>query len=277
MIPLIDAHTHIHFPAYDKDRKAVLERARQANLKIVTVGTQVSTSRTAVILARQNKDFIWATVGFHPNHIGSQWYHDQSEQAEAEQEEFDADALTELAEDPSVIAIGECGLDYYRLPEGDNSKIKQEQAKVFAAQRSIAEQLHKPLMIHCRPSKGTDDAYEDMIGLLRGVTVPFIFHFYAGSPAMTEKLVTLGAYFTFGGVITFSSDYNESIARIPLNTILLETDAPYVAPAGHRGERNESSFIGETYRRMAELKEIEYDVLVKNIAATFEKLFHVKV
>lgn len=251
---LVDAHTHIQFPVYDEDGDEVIKRAKEAGVKMICVGTQAASSEAAVALAKKYPGEIWATAGFHPNHFASSWYYDKKEQKEAEREDFDAKRLRKIAENPEVVAIGEFGLDYYRLT--DEKKEKEDQQEAFEVQIEIAKDLKKALMIHCRPSKGTDDAYLDALNLLSTYSsLPDkIFHFYVGSLAVTKKLVAAGTYFTFGGVITFARDYDEIIKYIPPDRILLETDAPYVAPEPYRGKRNEPAYIVETAKRLAEIK-----------------------
>ncbi len=271
---IIDSHTHIHFPVYDKDREEVIKRARGAGVKMICVGTQIVTSESATKLAEKYPDDIWATVGFHPNHLMTNdkaqmtngWYHDKKEQKEAVPEKFDIEKLRKLARHPKVVAIGECGLDYYRLATsnmGQATSMKEKQKEVFLAQVELAKELNKALMIHCRPSKGTDDAYEEALRMLFTYDnlPPRIFHFYVGSLAITKKLVESGAYFTFGGVITFARDYDEVIKYIPLDRILLETDAPYVAPEPHRGKRNEPAYIVEAAKKLGEIKKLSLEAI----------------
>ncbi len=271
---LFDAHSHVQFPAYDGDREAVIERAQKAGVKMLAVGTQYATSQSAITLAQKYPKDVWATVGFHPNHLSTTWHHDLKEQQESIPEVFDKEKFLTLAHDPKCVAIGEFGLDYYRIT-GDEKNIKEKQQEVFREHVQIAQAVEKPLMIHCRPKKGTDDAYEDLLGLLGNARVPAVIHFYVGSPAITEQLLTTGCYFTFGGVITFARDYDESIRLIPLERILLETDCPYVAPLSQRGKRNEPAFIPETYRKMAEIKKVDYDRLVQSVQSNFESVFRV--
>ncbi len=269
---LLDAHTHIQFPAYDADREEALRRARAAGVKMIAVGTQYSTSLAAVSLAEKYPDDVWASIGFHPNHaVPAGWYHDPKEQKSNQPEIFDRKRFEELAKNSRVVAIGECGLDYFRLKEhstwsmDQGTSVKEAQKKVFMEQIEIALEVGKPLMIHARPSKGTDDAYEDALGIISNYqflssrdishreTISKIIHFYEGSFAMTQKLVEAGFYFTFGGIITWKRDYDDILAYIPLERILLETDAPYVAPAPYRGARNEPAYVVETAKKFAEL------------------------
>lgn len=276
---LFDSHTHVQFGAFDSDREAVIERARNAGIKMICVGTQFSTSNEAIKLAEKYPDDIWAAVGFHPNHASSEgWFHDPDEQSEVRPEKFDAGELEKLARHPKVVAIGECGLDYFRLTADDQRRttIKNTQKDVFLQQAAIAQKLDKALMIHCRPSviknsEGkaikTDDAYEDLLDLivLEKINVLNIAHFYVGSLAMAKKLADAGFYFTFGGVITFARDYDEVIKYLPLDRILLETDAPYVAPAPYRGKRNEPAHVEEVAKKIAEIKNVSLEQVFETI------------
>lgn len=273
---LIDAHSHVQFPAYDTDRADVIRRAKEAGVKMIAVGTQASTSEAGILLAHHYPEDVWATVGFHPNHLSEDWYHDTKEQKEEIPEEFNIEKLRALAKDSKVVAIGECGLDYFRLPANGQqlTTVKDLQKKVFLEQAELAAELNKALMIHCRPSKGTDDAYNDLLSIIHNskFIIPKIVHFYVGSPEITKKLVEAGFYFTFGGVITFARDYDESLSLIPLDRILLETDCPYVAPQSNRGKRNEPAFMVETAQKLVEIKNVP---LNKVIGQTFENSLQV--
>lgn len=269
----VDAHTHIQFPAYDEDRDAAIRRAQAAKVKMIAVGTQRASSEDAIRLAEQYPNDIWATAGFHPGHTLAAWFHDTDEQKSGVQETFDRNALKLLARHPRVTAIGECGLDYYRLGANREAHIAR-QKEVFLAQVAIAEELKKPLMIHCRPSRGADDAYEDLLHIANRIArIPKIVHFYVGSPAMTRRLIDAGFYFTFGGVITFARDYDEAVRMIPLDRILSETDAPYVAPAPYRGKRNEPAYVIEVIPRLAELKHRSFEETAARTSETARKLF----
>lgn len=271
---LIDSHTHVQFPAYDTDREEVIKRAKSAGVKIITVGTQFSTSEAGIKLAEKYPKDIWATAGFHPNHFAEDWYHDKKEQKESEREKFDIKVLENLARNSKVVAIGEFGLDYFRLGNyAENFKKRQKEA--FLAMAGLGEKLKKPLMLHVRPSAKTDDAYEDMHSLITNnqFSIPKIVHFYVGSLEMTKKLVEAGFYFTFGGVITFARNYDESIKYIPLDRILLETDAPYVAPAPYRGKRNEPAYVIEVAKKMAELKNVSLEKVAEITVANTKTVF----
>jgi TatD DNase family protein len=273
-IKFVDVHGHIQFPIFDSDRQEVVKRAREAGIKMIAVGTQASTSKMAIEVARQFSGDVWATVGFHPNHLVKDWHHDDNEQSETEPENFDIKILRELAADPKVVAISECGFDLF----SDETAAKAQE-DAFSEQAILAKELNKPLMMHCRPSKGTDNAYEYALGILRDGSfnsLPKIMHFYAGSLEMAKKLSDLGFYFTFGGVITFARSYDEVVKFLPLDRIFLETDCPYVAPMSHRGKRNEPSYVTDVAHKLAELKGLDFDKMAMELYENSIRVFNLK-
>lgn len=264
---MFDVHSHLQFSEYDADRAAVIARMKAAEVKTITVGVDLETSQQAIALAEQYPDDVWATVGVHPT---ADFRFQISEIKER---------LLPMARHPKVVAIGECGLDYFRI-KNDAVRIKKEQKEVFLEQIKIAEEVTKPLMIHCRPSKGTDDAYDDLINILSShkstvVRKPAIIHFFVGSRTVAEQLLALGCYFTFGGVITFARDYDEVIRVIPLERILLETDAPYVAPEPYRGKRNEPRYVRRVAHKLAELKQMSVEEVMARTAMTARAVFSI--
>ncbi len=281
MLKLIDSHTHVQFSAFEKDYKEVIKRAQKLGIGMITVGTQKDTSRRAVEIAHEFEN-VWATVGLHPIHTEKS-YHDPQEVGTfqysqeyknvgfmSRDEDFDYEYYKKLASDPKVVAIGECGFDYYR-----NSGAKDIQKEVLIKQIKLAQELKKPLMFHCRPSKGTDDAYEDLLGIISSYrfSIPKISHFYAGSLETAKKLLEQDFYFTFGGVITFSRDYDEIVKYIPLDKIMVETDAPYVAPEPYRGQRNEPAYVAGVAKKLAEIKGINYEQIAEITVQNCRKVF----
>jgi TatD DNase family protein len=270
----IDVHGHIQFPVFDNDRQEVIKRAVEAGVGMIAVGTQALTSKMAIEVAHQFPKDVWATVGFHPNHLIKNWHQDKNEQSESAPENFDIKTLRELAVDPKVVAISECGFDLFY--ESDSKKLQEG---VFGEQANLARELNKPLMMHCRPSKGTDNAYEYALEVLKDQSfdsLTKIMHFYAGSLEMAKKLSDLGFYFTFGGVITFSKSYDEIVKYLPLDRMFLETDCPYVAPQSHRGKRNEPSYVVETARKLAELKGSDLERTAEELYTNSVKVFDLK-
>lgn len=266
-----DAHNHLHFPAYDSDRGEVLSRAVSAGVKMISVGTQLSSSGAAVEFAKNNQGKVWASVGFHPGHFAENWHHDKNEQLEPKPEAMDIKKLEELAAEREVVAIGECGLDYFRL-SGEGERERQKEA--FASQIEMASRLHKPLMIHCR------NAFADLIEILREKKGSLLeeagaIHFFSGSAEDAAALLELGFSFTFGGVITFARDYDQVIGSLPLGKIISETDAPYVAPAPYRGKRNEPAFVVEVVRKLAELKGVPPEEAARAIDENVRRVFKI--
>ncbi|PIP29927.1 hypothetical protein COU12_01790 [Candidatus Jorgensenbacteria bacterium CG10_big_fil_rev_8_21_14_0_10_54_38] len=296
-----DAHTHAQFAAYDSDRDAVLARARATGVGMITVGTQRDTSLKAVEVARVHEN-VWAAVGLHPVHTGKS-FHDVQELGGGEAargfagrgEEFDHEYYRKLAEDPKVVAIGECGLDYAvfvsdrvlelqkRAPRQESGfsgeevrRIKEKQREAFEAQIKFAHEVQKPLMIHCR------SAFSDLISILTPNASrlnPSVIHFFSGTLGDAKKLLDMGFYFTFGGVITFPpkagrlGDYDEVIKIIPPERILSETDAPYVAPVPYRGKRNEPAYVVEVVKKLAELNGMTAEATAEQIAKNAERVF----
>lgn len=255
MPKLIDAHTHVQFAAYKDDALEVIQRSLAESIWLINVGTQKDTSQKAVEIAEKYPEGVYATVGIHPIHTEKS-FHDAEELGEGEAaqefssrgEQFDYDYYKKLGEHEKVVAIGECGFDFFR--QGNETKDKQE--KAFTAQIELAAELKKPLMIHCR------EAYSDLI---KTVTTYYkllanpagIVHFFSGTKDDAKKLLELGFYFSFGGVITFVRDYDELIKYIGLERIVLETDAPYVTPIPHRGKRNEPAYVSFVAEKLAEI------------------------
>ena len=273
-VTIIDSHAHIQFSAYDADRDAVVSRARDAGGGMVNVGTQFSTSEAAVNLARKHPGSMWATVGFHPGHIGQNSHHDSMELRELHREGFEHEKFLEMAQNPEVVAIGECGLDYYRMnsEQGTVNSTKNIQKEVFLKQIEIAKEVKKPLVIHCRR------AFTDLVILLTAhcplLTAPAgVVHFFSGSWNDAKRLMELGFFLGFGGVVTFAREYDDVVRKTPLDRILLETDAPYVAPAPYRGKRNEPAYIVEVVKKIAELKEVGRDEVAAMTIANAKQLF----
>jgi TatD DNase family protein len=273
-----DAHSHAHFPIYGTEQSAMLARAASEGVGIVTVGTTYETSREAVALARAN-ECIWATIGVHPSHASASFRDvqelgnsDEAKRIAAEGERFDYAKFKELAADPKVVGIGECGLDYYRI-EGDEVKVKDAQRTLLLDQMRFALETGKPLMIHCRA------ALPDLIQLLATnyrlliTGNPGVIHFFSGTVEEAKKLLELGFSFTFGGVITFARDYDDVIRFLPADRILSETDAPYVAPTPYRGKRNEPAYVVEVVKKLAELKGIRAEEMALTTVSNARRVF----
>lgn len=274
-LKFFDVHTHTQFAAFREDADFVIERALGVGVWVVNVGTQRDTSAGAIAFAKKQPEGVYATVGLHPIHTEKS-YHDTHELGSSDKafeftsrgEEFDYEYYKELALHPKVVAIGECGLDYYRMSES----FKGKQAAVFIQQIELAQEVKKPLMIHCR------QAFPDLINILQATSYklkPSIVHFFSGAKEDAQKLLDLGFSFSFGGVITFTRDYDEVVKYIPLDRILLETDAPYVAPIPYRGKRNEPSYVVEIAKKIAELKNTSLEEVSEKTSSNARSVFNI--
>lgn len=281
---LIDTHTHINLRAFSDDAPEAIKRALDAGVAIVNVGTQIDTSRQAVKLLEQFPENVYAAVGLHPVHTFGHQYEDEEEvKFKTREEGFDYEIYKQLADNPRVVGIGECGLDYYRLPEDrDHEEIKHLQKIAFNLQIKLARELDKALCIHCRPSQGTMDAYEDIIEILKPIIAEqpnfrFEIHCYTGDLVTAQKFIDLGAYIGINGIITFDkTGRSESVVKgIPLENIILETDAPYLSPVPHRGKRNEPSYLPFVVEKIAEWKGESMEKVGEVTTANAKKLFNI--
>lgn len=260
---LIDTHAHVNFRAYKDDAKEVLQRSLDAGVWVVNVGSQIDTSRQAVELASQFEQGVYAVIGLHPEHTHSQYVDEEETHFKTREEDFNEAFYSELVSHPKVVGIGECGLDYYRLPEDRTShdQIKQKQIEVFKKQVRFAKTYDKALVVHSRPEKGSDELYHDMLQVFEEENVSnmrLVVHSYTHEPKFLEKFLELGAYASFNGIITFdkTGSMKKLVEMCPLDRILLETDCPYLTPVPNRGKRNEPLFVKSVAEKTAEIKNI---------------------
>ncbi|MEK7113946.1 MAG: TatD family hydrolase [Patescibacteria group bacterium] len=258
----VDAHCHLQFDAYDSDRDALIERMREEGVAGIIVGVDYGSSRKAVALAEKYEHF-FASIGLHPNKEKDEWY--------------DIEKYRELAKHPKVVAIGECGLDYFR-PAEMNDEVKRKQKAILNDQIALASELGKPLIIHCRPSKGTQDAYHELIEILKEAKVEHStlrgdIHFFVGGIQEAEAFFALDFTVSFTAVITFARDYDAVIRAVPLTSILSETDAPYVAPASRRGKRNDPLAAIDVALKIAEIRGDDPETVRQALLANADRVF----
>jgi TatD DNase family protein len=250
---LVDAHCHLGDPAFDGDRPAVLTRAAAAGVgHVVVIGESLAGSARAASLARERTG-LSATAGVHP-HEAAAW---------------DAAALPRLREllvAPELVAVGETGLDYHY----DHAPRALQRA-AFEGQLALAADLMKPVVIHAR------DADDDMAALLRdwGGRVPaLVLHSFAGSRTLFTAGIEVGAYFSFSGMITFKNWRPEVPAsQVPEDRLLVETDAPYLAPVPHRGHRNEPAFVPDIVTALARQRGMSPDALARHTFENASRVF----
>ncbi|MEX0931716.1 MAG: TatD family hydrolase [Candidatus Paceibacterota bacterium] len=271
----IDIHAHLNFAVYQDDLSEVVKRTEEAEVAVINVGTQKNTSEKAVQLALAHKH-MYAIVGLHPIHTEA-CFHDESELGAGNDaftsrgEEFDYEFYKTLGKSEKVVGIGECGLDYFRLTDGSYSA----QSEAFDAQLRLAEELKKPVMLHTRPQKGVGRrVYADVLEhLKRYPNVVGNLHFFAGTWEEAKEFLNIGYTLSATGVITFVTDYHEVIKNIPLESLMSETDCPYVTPVPFRGQRNEPIHVREVVKKIAEIKNLPLEEVRIQLLKNAERVF----
>lgn len=258
-----DTHCHIQFPQYDEDRTAVMDAMREQGIGGMVVGVDLESSQKAIELV-QGSDTLFASVGLHPNSA----------------EDFlttGFEPYMELAKEEKVVAIGECGLDNYR--PGDVEAAKPLQREVFLKHVELAVTTRKPLMIHSRPAKGTQDAYHDLIDILssakreHGDALTGNIHFFVGGIEEARKLIELDFTLSYTAVLTFARDYDDVVRFAPLSHLITETDSPYVAPAPNRGKRNDPRAIPAVIEAIAGIRNEDPEAVRVHILQNVQRVF----
>lgn len=254
---LFDTHTHFDDEKFNEDRYEMINKAYDSGVELIlNAAADITSSRTGVELGREF-DFIYSSVGFHP------------EYAEAVTEEMFKE-VKELAANPKVVAIGEAGLDYYY-----GSETKEVQQKVFRRQINMANELNLPIIVHDR------DAHEDSLSILKEENAREcggVLHCFSGSVEMAKLVLDMGFYISVGGVVTFKNARKlvDVVKYVPLDMLLLETDAPYLTPEPYRGKRNYSGYIGLVAEKVAELKGYSVEKVASETFNNGKRLFRIK-
>jgi TatD DNase family protein len=259
MPEFFDTHAHLDFPDFAADLPQVIERAESAGIKrIITIGTDADSSARAIALAEGHPS-IFAAIGWHPTHVSS---------APADIRPM----LRKLAAHPKVVAIGETGLDYHRLPAPEEvERYKTRQAEVFEQQLEIAAEMGMNCIIHQRDSfEDTLKQMEPWAGKVRGV-----FHCFGGDVAAMQRVMAMGSLVSFTGIITFKNaqTVRETVAATPIDRFMLETDCPFLAPAPHRGKRCEPAYVREIAGTSAEVRKCSLEELSRATCATAKTFF----
>jgi TatD DNase family protein len=283
----IDIHSHLGFEDYGQDFKAVVNRMKESGVGTIAIGADLATSIEAVKVATENEN-IWACIGMHPTHTCSpENFHLGESFAEVEFEK--------LVSNPKVVAIGECGLDYYRLEETcpivNNSdcsttgveRIKAKQKADFIKQINFALKYNKALMLHIRDGEVKGEAFNDAYEILskyvdlgQGLALSQLkgnVHFFTGKLEMAKKFIDLGFTISFTGLITYVQDFNKIIKAVPLTSLQAETDAPYVSPVPYRGQRNEPSYVTHVYQKIAEIRGEDPEVVRLQLLENARRVF----
>ncbi len=279
---LIDTHCHLDFPDFAADRAEVIQRATQAGVsRLISIGTNLTTSRAAIALADSNSQ-VFATVGLHPCEV-------------QEGDDSTMDELAQLAQHPKVVAIGECGLDYHRLPSKSTTPFsnsasatggtfpgsetaaladaeeKNRQAVFFQQQLDLAVDRKLNVVIHQR------DSWEDTLTTLKPYSgrLHAVFHCFSGTLAQAHELISLGHFVSFTGIVTFrnAKDVHDCAQKIPSGSFFLETDCPYLAPEPHRGKRSEPAHTLAVAEKVAALRGQSLPEIARATTSAAEKFF----
>jgi TatD DNase family protein len=250
----IDTHTHLQFESYDEDRELVIQRAIKNNVDaMITIGTDLKSSHQALELAKKFA-VIFASVGIHPNDCEGSTSSDLIK-------------IIKMAEEEKAIAIGEIGLDYYRL-----NTSKEKQQEILRSQIQIARDLGLPIIIHNREAHG--DIYK-VLKEEKAEEISGVFHSFTGDVKFLESILNLNYYVSFTGPVTFkNTNYNQLIERVPPEQLLLETDSPFLSPVPFRGKRNEPSYVRYIAEKISQVKGLTIEKLAEITSENAKNLFH---
>jgi len=284
MPKLVDTHCHIHFHAY-KDDYAVIARAAIADdVWMVTIGTQKDTSKKGIEVANEIGEGLWCTIGLHPNHLFPVHIDEDEHPFMTREEDFDYEYYKALGQSSDkVVAIGEFGLDYYRIPEDrDEMEVKSKQERIFRQHLDLCEELNLPAVLHIR------DAHDETLEVLkeyldagklkrRGVV-----HCFTSHAEHASRYVEIGFRVSFTGIITFPAKKKDpsqqeslwdAVRAVPLDMLMIETDAPYLTPVPFRGKRNIPQHVQYVAEKVAELKEVSVEEVAEQTTKNAMTLF----
>ncbi len=292
---LIDTHCHIQFNTYKDDYDEVIQRCVEKNTVLNTVGTQKETSKKAVEFA-EKYDNIYATIGLHPIHLFPTRVDEEESSFVSREEDFDEEYYGELAKSEKVIAVGECGIDLFHLPKDkDLEEVLEKQKEVFVKQINFAVKNDLPLVIHVRDAKPDSknvrvNSYTEVSNLLKkfisdGQEIRGVIHCYSSNWQNAKNFLDLGLYLGFTGIVTFPAkktdpkpqeELIEVLKNCPLDKMLIETDAPYLAPQKYRGQRCEPWMVEEVAKKIAEIRGLSEEnirqISVENAKRIFKKI-----
>jgi len=271
---LIDTHAHLNFNAYKEDIEDVIKRSLENDVWIINVGSQYSTSKRAVEIAKNYPKGVYAAVGLHPIHLSNGIFKTKIDKEEIEfetrEEEFDYEKYKELAQSEKVVAIGEIGFDYWYKPKTKIKldEFKNRQRETFLKQLKLSDDLNLPVMFHCRV------AHADLINILESQNKKprGVIHCFSGNWEEAQKYLAMGLSLGFNGII-FKLNVDEVIAKTPLERILIETDCPYLIPPPMKG-RNDPLYVKYVAERIAKIKNLSYEEISDITAENAVKLFN---
>ncbi len=257
---LIDTHCHLQMPDYDGDRAEMIQRSLDAGTGMIAIGTTLIDSIAGVRLAEKYHDQpIWAAIGIHPT--------------DEQIDDVRVDDLAALLPNTKIVGIGECGLDYFHVPDPEDQQVQND---LFEQQILLAQQVSLPLIIHCRDANGVYVAYDDVLALLtRHSMKNFVMHCFSGDETYAEKFLDLGGMLSFTGIVTFpkSEIMQRVVKQIPIDRMMIETDAPFLAPVPHRGQRNEPFYVAEVAKKIAEVRGVSVEEIARVTTENAQRFF----
>jgi TatD DNase family protein len=280
----IDTHCHLNFNDYKEDALEIAQKALSADTEMIVVGSMLRTSARAVDFAENFSKGVYSAVGLHPCHLINQVVENEKDESDkykfiTQAEVYEEENYQRLIDSSNkVVAIGEIGLEYFRLSDDKKEleKIKELQRQVFKKQLNLAKKNSLPIIIHCREAH--DDLYSILYDFVREKK-PLedwgVIHCFSGDYELAKKYNSLGLKISFTGLITFANQWDEVIKKIPLEKIMVETDSPYLSPIPYRGKRNEPLNVREVVKKIAELKSLEVEEVAKVTYNNAKKLFKI--
>jgi TatD DNase family protein len=269
-----DTHTHVNFAAFKDDQKETIKRSLDAETWMINVGTQSDTSKSASDLAAKYEKGVYAAIGLHPVHTYQQMLDEEESHFKSRAESF-IEAEYESMLSDKVVAVGECGLDYFRMPTNEDPvRIKKLQKTEFVKQLNFAKKNGLPVIIHCR------DAYEDLLEILKSEYSggQGVAHSFTDTWETAKKFLDIGFYVALNGILTFdkTGKLAEVVEKSPIDRLLTETDAPYLTPPPYRGKRNEPSYVRHVAEKIAEIKKISLQEVGERTFQNALDLFQIK-
>ena len=287
MAMLIDTHAHLNFSAFKNNYMEVIDRTLKENVWIINVGSQSSTSQRAVEIADEYNQGVYAAVGLHPTHLFEMDV-DEAEVGVAfksRREDWEHDFYADLAKNKKVVAVGEIGLDYNFIPKNVDFEIaKKKQQEVFRHGLDLADELNLPVIVHSR------DTHIDIIPILKDYLAAGrlkrrgVLHCFTGNWNDAQQYLELGFLMSFTGVITFvpkpkqkdlQEKILEAVLNIPMDKMMIETDAPYLAPEPYRGRQNEPLYVEYVAKKIAEIKNVPTEEIAKITTETARIFFQI--
>ena len=279
---LLDSHAHVNFNAFKDDGDEVIRKSLEAGVGMILVGSESRTSNWAIDYANHYETGVWAAIGLHPSQLFATRVQGEDYDFMSRGEELDIKKYDKLADFSKVVAIGEIGLDYYRLADINESPeiIKEKQRQVLFQELILAAQHHLPVILHCR------EAHDDLLVVLKDFYHQYqqilfkdrpwgVVHCFSGDMGLAHEYFNLGLAISFNGLITFCKTWDYLIQKMPLGKLLIETDCPFLTPVPFRGQRNEPSLVKLVAERIAQIRHTTIERIAEATTANACRLFNI--